>query len=84
MSVTSRNEAATTWRDALPSDPLMDLIDAGIMQCTSVPMQGFSHSAGELQFRADLGPRARRTDDDIDILPARVFAERLWAGQIVR
>lgn len=31
-----------------------------------------------------LESRPRRTEDGIDILPARVFAERLWAGEIVR
>ncbi|MBI2374705.1 MAG: ATP-binding protein [Deltaproteobacteria bacterium] len=29
-----------------------------------------------------LEPKARRTDDGIDILPAATFAERLWAGRI--
>ena len=30
-----------------------------------------------------LESRPRRTEDGIDILPAGVFAERLWAGEIV-
>jgi predicted AAA+ superfamily ATPase len=30
-----------------------------------------------------LDPRARRTEDGIDILPARTFAERLWADELV-
>ncbi len=30
-----------------------------------------------------LEPRPRRTQDGIDILPARVFAERLWANAII-
>jgi predicted AAA+ superfamily ATPase len=30
-----------------------------------------------------LESRPRRTEDGIDILPARVFAERLWAGEII-
>ncbi len=29
-----------------------------------------------------LEPRARRTEDGIDILPAEVFADRLWAGEL--
>ena len=63
----------------------MDLIAARIMQCTSVSMQGLSHSAGELQFLGRFGdPRPWRTEDGIDILPARVFAEHHWAGQMVR
>ena len=28
-------------------------------------------------------PRPRRTEDGIDILPAAVFARRLWAGELV-
>lgn len=31
----------------------------------------------------NLEERARRTEDGIDILPAKVFAQRLWAGQLV-
>ena len=30
-----------------------------------------------------LEPRARRTEDGIDILPATTFASRLWAGELV-
>ena len=30
-----------------------------------------------------LDPRPRRPDDGIEILPARAFAERLWAGEII-
>ncbi len=30
-----------------------------------------------------LEPRARRTEDGIDILPATMFAQRLWAGELV-
>jgi len=30
-----------------------------------------------------LEPRPRRTEDGIDILPARVFAERLWADRLL-
>lgn len=39
----------------------------------------------EVQIRAavTLDPRPRRTDDGIDILPAQVFAERLWADDLV-
>ena len=29
-----------------------------------------------------LEPRARRTEDGIDILPATTFASRLWAGEL--
>ena len=31
-----------------------------------------------------LEPRPRRTEDGIDILPAQVFAERLWADALAR
>ena len=27
-------------------------------------------------------PRARRTEDGIEILPASVFVQRLWAGEL--
>lgn len=39
----------------------------------------------EVQLRAavTLDPRPRRTDDGIDILPAQVFAERLWADHLI-
>jgi len=39
----------------------------------------------ELQARVavTLDPRPRRTEDGIDILPARLFAERLWADELV-
>ena len=30
-----------------------------------------------------LEPRARRTDDGIDILPATTFAQRLWSGELI-
>lgn len=30
-----------------------------------------------------LDPRPRRTEDGIEVLPARVFAERLWAGDLI-
>ena len=30
-----------------------------------------------------LEPRARRTEDGIDILPAKTFAQRLWTGNLV-
>ena len=30
-----------------------------------------------------LEPKPRRTEDGIDILPARVFAERLWADRLL-
>ena len=47
------------------------------------------HSVADEQSRAGrrivvcLEPRARRTDDGIDILPAPVFAQRLWSGDSV-
>ena len=30
-----------------------------------------------------LEPRARRTDDGIDILPAETFVHRLWSGDLL-
>ena len=30
-----------------------------------------------------LEPRARRTDDGIDILPAETFVRRLWSGDLL-
>jgi predicted AAA+ superfamily ATPase len=30
-----------------------------------------------------LDERPRRTEDGIDILPARVFAQRLWKGELI-
>jgi len=30
-----------------------------------------------------LDERRRRTEDGIDILPARVFAQRLWKGELI-
>jgi hypothetical protein len=30
-----------------------------------------------------LDPQPRRTEDGIDVLPVRVFAERLWSGDLV-
>ena len=35
------------------------------------------------RIAVSLDPRARRTADGIEILPARVFAERLWADEVV-
>jgi predicted AAA+ superfamily ATPase len=36
-----------------------------------------------MRIVVSLDPQPRRTEDGIEILPARIFAERLWADQIV-
>jgi len=41
------------------------------------------HSRGKRRIAVSLDPRARRTEDGIEILPARVFAERLWADGLL-
>jgi len=35
------------------------------------------------RIAVSLNPRARCTEDGIEILPARVFAERLWADDLL-
>ena len=41
------------------------------------------HPAVPKRILVCLEPRARRTDDGIDILPAATFVERLWGGSLV-
>jgi predicted AAA+ superfamily ATPase len=41
------------------------------------------HARVKRRIAVSLDPRARRTADGIEILPARVFAERLWADDLL-
>ena len=41
------------------------------------------HPELQLRVAVTLDPRPRRTNDGIDILPAGVFAQRLWADELV-
>ena len=41
------------------------------------------HPAVRRRMVVSLEPRARRTDDSIDVLPAATFASRLWAGELL-
>lgn len=49
-------------------------------------IRGLAALRGEWKVRRDvvvsLERAARRTDDGIDILPWRVFVDRLWAGDL--
>ena len=40
------------------------------------------HPQVEQRLMVCLEPRARRTEDGIDILPAQTFVDRLWAGEL--
>ncbi|MGH7805310.1 MAG: ATP-binding protein [Candidatus Binatia bacterium] len=42
------------------------------------------HPKSTARFAVTLDPRPRKTDDGIEILPARIFAERLWADDLIR
>jgi len=42
------------------------------------------HPKVRRRFVVSLDPKPRRTEDGIDILPSAVFAERLWAGDLLR
>ncbi len=42
------------------------------------------HTDVQRRIVVSLEPRPRRTDDDIDILPATTFAQRLWRGEFAR
>jgi predicted AAA+ superfamily ATPase len=50
-------------------------------------LRGLRELAGDQPVRrrvvVSLDARPRRTDDGIEILPARTFAERLWAGELL-
>ena len=41
------------------------------------------HPNAQRRIVVCLEPRARRTDDGIDIIPATTFANRLWSGELV-
>jgi len=41
------------------------------------------HPKVKVRAAVTLDPHARRTDDGIEILPARIFADRLWADDLV-
>ena len=41
------------------------------------------HPNAQRRIVVCLEPRARRTEDGIDILPATTFANRLWSGEVV-
>ena len=41
------------------------------------------HPAVRRRMVVSLEPRAHRTDDGIDVLPAATFASRLWAGELL-
>jgi hypothetical protein len=44
---------------------------------------GLEHALVKQRIVVSLDPRARRTEDGIEILPARVFAERLWGDELI-
>jgi predicted AAA+ superfamily ATPase len=50
-------------------------------------LRGLRELAADQRVRrrvvVSLDARSRRTEDGIDILPAHVFARRLWAGEVV-
>jgi predicted AAA+ superfamily ATPase len=50
-------------------------------------LRGLRELAADQRVRrrvvVSLDARSRRTEDGIDILPAHVFAQRLWAGEVV-
>ena len=41
------------------------------------------HANAQRRIVVCLEPRARRTDDGIDIIPATTFVNRLWSGEVV-
>jgi predicted AAA+ superfamily ATPase len=41
------------------------------------------HPRVKRRILVSLDPRARRTQDGIEILPARTFSERLWSGDLI-
>jgi len=44
---------------------------------------GLEHARVKRRIIVSLDPRARRTEDGIEILPARMFAERLWGDGLI-
>jgi predicted AAA+ superfamily ATPase len=42
------------------------------------------HGSLEHRVVVSLDPHPRRTDDGIEILPYRIFTERLWQGDLLR
>jgi len=44
---------------------------------------GLEHPRVKRRIVVSLDPRARRTEDGIEILPARTFAERLWGDGLI-
>lgn len=91
--IRSAGQSLLSEKSGIEVDFLVDDVRVAIEAKASVRVQD-AHLRGLREIQREhprvkrrivvsLDPRARRTEDGIEILPARVFAERLWADELL-